>query len=79
MVKRKYKSSSGITFTEFSQLFIDKYATDNLSPTTVRDYKNRLNKYILEEIGTIKLEKIKRLQIQEFANKLVKEYSYQAK
>lgn len=77
--KGKYKSSSGITFTEFSQLFIDKYATDNLSPTTVRDYKNRLNKYILEEIGTMKLEKIKRLQIQEFANKLVKEYNLSSK
>lgn len=77
--KGKYKSSSGITFTEFSQLFIDKYATDNLSPTTVRDYKNRLNKYICEEIGTTKLEKIKRLQIQEFANKLVKEYNLSSK
>lgn len=77
--KGKYKSSSGITFTEFSQLFIDKYAIDNLSPTTVRDYKNRLNKYICEEIGTTKLEKIKRLQIQEFANKLVKEYNLSSK
>lgn len=75
----KYKNNSGLTFTEFAQMFIDKYATDNLSPTTLRDYKNRLNKYILDEIGTIKLNKIKRIQIQEFANKLVKEYNLSSK
>lgn len=77
--KGKYRKDSGLTFTEFAQLFIDKYATDNLSPTTLRDYKNRLNKYILAEIGTTKITKLKRLQIQEFANKLVKEYNLSSK
>lgn len=77
--KGKYRNDLGLTFTEFAQLFIDKYATDNLSPTTLRDYKNRLNKYILDEIGPIKISKLKRLQIQEFANKLVKEYNLSSK
>ncbi len=77
--KGKYKNNSTFTFTELAQLFIDKYATDNLSPTTLRDYKNRLNKYILEEIGTIKITKLKRIQIQEFANKLVTEYNLSSK
>lgn len=77
--KGKFKKNSGITFTEFAQMFLDKYATDNLSPTTLRDYKNRLNKYILAEIGTTKLSKLKRLQIQELANKLVKEYNLSSK
>lgn len=77
--KGHFKNQSKITFTEFSQLWIDKYATDNLSPTTLRDYKNRLNKYILDEIGRLKLSSIKRIHIQEFANKLVKEYNLSSK
>lgn len=77
--KGKYRKDKSITFTELAQLFIDKYATDNLSPTTLRDYKNRLNKYICEEIGNIKITKLKRLQIQELANKLVNEYNLSSK
>lgn len=77
--KGKYRKDSGLTFTEFAQLFFDKYANDNLSPTTVRDYKNRINKYIADEIGTTKINKLKRIQIQEFANKLVKEYNLSSK
>lgn len=77
--KGQYKKQSKITFVEFAQLYIDKYATDNLSPTTLRDYKNRLNKYILNEFGRMKLSSIKRLHIQEFANKLVTEYNLSSK
>ncbi len=77
--KGKYRKDTGMTFTELAQLFIDKYATDNLSPTTLRDYKNRLNKYICQEIGTIKINRLKRLQVQELANKLVKEYNLSSK
>ena len=77
--KGNFKNSSSMTFVELSQLFLDKYALDNLSPTTYRDYKNRLNKYILEEFGTMKINRIKRIHIQEFANKLVKEYNLSSK
>jgi len=77
--KGQYSKQAGITFVEFAQLFIDKYANDNLSPTTLNDYKNRLNKYILDDFGKMKLNKIKRLHIQEFANKLVKEYNLSTK
>ncbi len=77
--KGKYRKDTGLTFIEFAQMFFDKYANDNLSPTTVRDYKNRINKYIADEIGTTKINKLKRLQIQELANKLVKEYNLSSK
>lgn len=77
--KGTYSKQNNISFVEFAQLFIDKYATDNLSPTTLNDYKNRLNKYILEDFGRMKLTSIKRLHIQEFANKLVKEYNLSSK
>lgn len=77
--KGNFKNSSSMTFVELSQLFLDKYAKANLSPTTYRDYKNRLNKYILEDFGTMKINRIKRLHVQEFANKLVKEYNLSSK
>lgn len=77
--KGTYRSSSSITFVELAQLFLDKYAYDNLSETTVRTYKTILNKYVLNEFGQMKLNRIKRLQIQEFANKLVKEYNKSSK
>ena len=77
--KGNFKNSSSMTFVELAQLFLDKYVKDNLSPTTYRDYKSRLNKYILIEFGTMKINRIKRLYIQEFANKLVKEYNLSSK
>lgn len=77
--KGTFHKTSSMTFVELAQLFLDKYAKDNLSPTTYKDYKNRLNKYILENFGTMKINHIKRLHIQEFANKLVKEYNLSSK
>lgn len=77
--KGNYAKQSSITFVEFSQLWLDKYAKPNLSETTVRDYKSRLNKYILDEIGIKKLNALKRIHIQELANKLVKEYNLSSK
>lgn len=74
-----YTKTSGITFVEFAQLYIDKYANDNTSPSTLRNYKNQLNKYILKEFGTRKLNTLKRIEMQEFANKLVKEYNLSSK
>lgn len=77
--KGSYKKDNCMTFIELAQLFFDKYANDNLSPTTVTGYKNRINKYIANEIGLIRINKLKRLQIQELANKLVKEYNLSSK
>lgn len=77
--KGNFSNSSTFTFVELSQMFLDKYAKDNLSPTTYDDYKSRLNKYILEEFGQMKINRIKRLHIQEFANKLVNEYNLSSK
>lgn len=77
--KGNYAKQSSMTFVEFSQLWLDKYAKPNLSETTVRDYKSRLNKYILDEIGIKKLNALKRIHIQELANKLVEEYNLSSK
>ena len=77
--KGNYSKDSSITFVEMAQLFKDKYAKSNLSPTTVKNYKSQLNKYILPEIGAYKISKLKRLHIQELANKLYEEYNLSSK
>lgn len=77
--KGQYSKQSNIIFVDFAQLFIDKHVEPNLSPTTLTDYKTRLNKYILNDFGQMKLNKIKKIHVQEFANKLVREYDLSSK
>lgn len=77
--KGNYSNQNNITFVEMSQMFLDKYAKYNLSDTTVINYKCQLNKYILDEIGRYKLNKLKKLHIQDFANKLFEEYNLSSK
>ena len=77
--KGEYSRQNEITFTEFAQMFLDKYAKPNLSDTTVINYKCMLNKYILDEIGNYKLNSLKRLHIQDLANKLLQEYNLSSK
>lgn len=77
--KGSYSKDSNLTFVEMAQMFLDKYANSNLSKTTVKNYKSQLNKYILQEIGMYKLSKLKRIHIQEFANKLYEEYDLSSK
>lgn len=79
VMKGNYSNQSSITFTEMSQLFLDKYAKVSLSDTTVINYKYQLNKYILDDIGRYKLNKLKKLHIQDLANKLYKEYNLSSK
>ena len=57
----------------------NKYANSNLSKTTLKNYKLQLNKYILQNIGAYKLTKLKKLHVQEFANKLYEEYNLSSK
>lgn len=77
--KGVYSKETNLTFVEMAQMFLDKYANSNLSKTTIKNYKLQLNKYILSEIGKYKLNKLKRVHIQEFANKLYEEYNLSSK
>ena len=72
--KGKYKKNYGITFTELAQMFLDKYAKNNLSDTTIINYKYQLNKNILPNIGHYKINSLKKLHIQDLANKECDEY-----
>lgn len=71
--------SSDITFTELAQMFLDKYAKNNLSDTTVINYKYQLNKHILPEIGHYKINNLKKLHIQDLANKECEECNLASK
>ena len=71
--------SSNITFTELAQMFLDKYAKNNLSDTTIINYKYQLNKNILPEIGHYKINALKKLHIQDLANKECEEYNLASK
>lgn len=71
--------SSNLTFTELAQIFLDKYAKNNLSDTTLINYKYQLNKHILPDIGHYKISVLKRLHIQDLANKLCEEYNLASK
>lgn len=71
--------SSNLTFTELAQMFLDKYAKNNLSDTTLINYKCQLNKHILPDIGHYKINALKRLHIQDLANKLYEEYNLASK
>lgn len=71
--------SSNITFTELAQMFLDKYAKNNLSDTTIINYKYQLNKNILPEIGHYKINALKKLHIQDLANKECEEYDLASK
>ena len=75
----KYTKESKIRFVEFAQLWLDKYVRPNLSDTTIINYKNQLNKYILPYFGNMQLSKIRKLDIQDFANKLVAEHNLSSK
>lgn len=75
----KIRKGNDITFTELAQLFLDKYGKDNLSETTYRNYKNILNNHILDYMGSTKINKLKRIQIQELANLFLNEYNLSSK
>lgn len=77
--KGNYNNQTSITFTDMAQMFLDKYATNNLSDTTVINYKCQLNKYILDEIGKYKISNLKKLHIQDLANKLYEYYNLSSK
>lgn len=71
--------SSNLSFTELAQMFLDKYAKNNLSDTTVINYKYQLNKHILPAIGHYKINTLKKLHIQDLANMECEEYNLASK
>lgn len=54
----QYLDGEKITFKEFCEIWQEEYAAKRLSVTTAARYKDNLDRYILPEIGSIKMAKI---------------------
>lgn len=60
-----------ITLREFTQQWLDEYASHQLELTTISSYNNYIKKHILPALGHYKLSEIKPLHLQSFYNSLL--------
>ena len=70
-----HQKSNTVTFSEFSQTYLDNYARQQCQPVTVNNYKSMLNNRILKHLGHYKLSKITPLLLNSFYNTLSEEKS----
>lgn len=63
---------SKITMKDYLQKWLTDHVEANLKPSTIRWYKMLCNKHIIPNIGTVKLDKITSLTIQELFTQLKK-------
>lgn len=68
-----FKQPSKVTFKEFIQKWEKEYANIHLQPMTLYRYRIMLDKKIIPELGSKKLEKITPLDLMEFYNRLRKD------
>lgn len=65
-----YVDSKNMTFAQFLDYWYEQCCITKLSPTTYESYRRNMDKYIIPNLGNIKLEKLLPLQLQSFYNKL---------
>ncbi len=70
-VKDEYYLKNDMKFIDFSKIYMEEYAKEELSVTTYKRYETLLVK-INEEIGELKLSKIKPPHIKELKKKIAK-------
>lgn len=69
----KIGANENMKFAELAQLVMDEYVKPNLGKNTKGTYLNAYNDHILPEFGHIPISKIKKIHVQQFVNKKVKE------
>lgn len=77
-VEQEYQMSEGINYSnltlrDFTHKYFEMYAEVYLSPTTVRTYKGLAYSEehgFLKYLGNVRLDKLQKLQVQEFVNML---------
>ena len=74
-IKDEKCPTSSMTFTNYSQKWLDEYARPKLSARTIKGYKDYLNHRIIPEFGGMKLKNIKPYNIQQFLNNLAYDLS----
>lgn len=65
-----YLDGEKLTFREFTEIWIREYAKVRLAVTTLYRYQDNLDRYILPEIGSIKMAKIQPRVLNRLFNKL---------
>jgi integrase len=65
-------SDTKMTFADFTEKWLRDYAATRLSPKTLQEWKKRLDKRIVPEIGTIRLSSLKASHIDKFIADLAK-------
>ena len=76
--KRTSFDKGNITFENFVKIFLDNQLP-NYSPTTIGGVINKVNYYLLPELGKYKLNKIDVLLLQKYINSLSKKKNHQNK
>lgn len=66
----EYIAPEKMTFSAFAEEWRKKFAEKELSPTTLKNDLNRLNKHILPAFGHIRLDHLKTIHIVNFINQL---------
>lgn len=65
-----YLDGAKITFSEFVEIWFDRYARKTLVPSTLKNYQMRLEQRIIPAIGHLKLSKIQPHHLMEFYDNL---------
>lgn len=66
--KGDYFVSEDMTYKEYLNKWLSEYCCNNLTPKTIKTYKQIINAYILPRLGNIKLDKLKPLDLQSLYN-----------
>ncbi len=66
----QYLDGGKVTFKEFTDIWLRDYATTQLQPKTLFNYKDMLMSRILPELGHLQLRKIQPVHLIEFYNKI---------
>lgn len=59
-----------MTYKEYLEKWMQEYCINNLAPKTIKTYTQLIKSYIIPRLGTIKLDKLKPLDIQSLYNYL---------
>lgn len=71
-----FVDSKNMTFAEFLEFWYKQCCETKLSPTTYESYKRNIDKYIIPQLGYIKLHNLLPLQLQSFYNSLEDKLSH---
>lgn len=76
VMRGKIGYNENMKFSELCQLVFDEHAKKNTSLNTQNTYRNFYNNHALEFFGDIKLNKIKKINVQMFINSLTENFEY---